>query len=51
METLLTKEEREMIRLEVKRDVNILFDRVYNIKKIRRKRKIKSLIHLNYTLK
>lgn len=46
METL-TKKEKEMIRLEVKNDVDILFKRVYKIKKIRRNRKIKSLFHLN----
>ena len=47
METLLTKEEREKIRLEVHQEVDILFKRVHKIKKIRRKRKIKDLLNLN----
>jgi len=45
----IVDEEREKIRLEVKRDVDILFNRIYNIKKIRRKRKIKEWFnrHIN----
>lgn len=46
---MLLEEEREKIRREVARDVEILFSRVYNIRKIRRKRKVKEWLnrHLN----
>jgi len=45
----LVDEEREKIRMEVKENVRILFDRIYNIKKIRRKRKVKEWLknHIN----
>lgn len=39
----------DMDRLKIRKDVSVLFERIYNIKKIRRKRKIKKWLksHLN----
>ena len=41
---MLKEKEREEIRAEVKRDVAILFKRVFEIKKIRRRRMIKEML-------
>lgn len=48
---MVTKEviDREKLKREVRRDVDLLFKRIYNIKKIRRKRKMKEWLsrHIN----
>ena len=42
---MYTVEERKIAEREVKESVDILFKRIYNIKKIRRKRKIKEWLN------